>query len=146
MSGSYDKLNVRKLHSYCRPIQYMHTCLIISVNIYQWLLENERKHVQLGSIDIDLDLIRDTTRTAKFRSMVGTYDKIKVRKLYSHCRPIQFMHTCLIISLHGVVVFVVIIERADKYMCRCNNGENSKLPNARGTTVRYDGCVVSVVL
>ena len=37
--------------------------------------------------------------------MVGTYDKIKVRKLYSHCMPIQFMHTCLIISLHGVVLF-----------------------------------------
>ena len=37
--------------------------------------------------------------------MVGTYDEIKVRKLYSHCMPIQFMHTCLIISLHGVVVF-----------------------------------------
>ena len=35
-------------------------------------------------IDIDLDLIRDTT----------------------HCMPIQFMHTCLIISLHGVVLFV----------------------------------------
>ena len=38
------------------------------------------------------------------------------------------MHTCLIISLHGVVVFFVIIECADKYMCRCNNGENSKPP------------------
>ena len=37
--------------------------------------------------------------------MVGTYDKIKVRKLYSHCMPIQFMHTCLIILLHGVVLF-----------------------------------------
>ena len=37
--------------------------------------------------------------------MVGTYDKLKVSKLYSHCMPIQFMHTCLIISLHGVVVF-----------------------------------------
>ena len=34
-------------------------------------------------------LKRDTTRTAKFRSMVGTYDKIKVRKLYSHCMRIQ---------------------------------------------------------
>ena len=51
-------------------------------------------------IDIDLDLIRDTAYV-----MVGTYDKIKVSKLYSHCMPIQFMHTCLIISLHGVVVF-----------------------------------------
>ena len=60
--------------------------------------------------------------------MVGTYDEIKVRKLYSHCMPIQFMHTRLIISLHGVVVFFVIIECADKYMCRCNNGENSKHP------------------
>ena len=60
--------------------------------------------------------------------MVGTYDKIKVSQLYSHCMPIQFMHTCLIISLHGVVVFLVIIEFADKYMCICNNGENSKLP------------------
>ena len=50
---------------------------------------NERKHVQLGPIDIDLDLIRDTTRTAKFRSMVGSYDKIKVRKLYSHYIRIQ---------------------------------------------------------
>ena len=38
-------------------------------------------------------------------SMVGTYDKIKVCKLYSHCMHIQFMHTCLIISLHGIVVF-----------------------------------------
>ena len=37
--------------------------------------------------------------------MVGTYDKIKVSKLYSHCMPVQFMHTCLIISLHGVVLF-----------------------------------------
>ena len=37
--------------------------------------------------------------------MVGTYDKIKVSKLYSHCMPIQFMHTCLIISLHSVVLF-----------------------------------------
>ena len=60
--------------------------------------------------------------------MVGTYDEIKVRKLYSHCMPIQFMHTRLIISLHGVVVFFVIIECADKYMCRYNNGENSKPP------------------
>ena len=61
--------------------------------------------------------------------MVGTYDEIKVRKLYSHRMPIQFMHTCLIISLHGVVVFFVIIECADKFiMCRCNNGENSKPP------------------
>ena len=60
--------------------------------------------------------------------MVGTYDKIKVRKLYSHCMPIQFMHTRLIISLHGVLVFFVIIEFADKYMCICNNGENSKPP------------------
>ena len=49
--------------------------------------------------------------------MVGTYDEIKVRKLYSHCMPIQFMHTRLIVSLHGVVVFFVIIECADKYMC-----------------------------
>ena len=62
------------------------------------------------------------------------------------CRPIQFMHTCLIISLHGVLVFFVIIECAYKYMCICNNGKNSKLRNARGTTVRYHGCVVSVVL
>ena len=54
--------------------------------------------------------------------MVGTHDEIKV-----HMR-IQFMHTRLIISLHGVVVFFVIIECADKYMCRCNNGENSKPP------------------
>ena len=60
--------------------------------------------------------------------MVGTYDKIKVRKLYSHCMPIQCMHTCLIISLHGVVLFLVIIEFADKYMCICNNGGNSKPP------------------
>ena len=37
--------------------------------------------------------------------MVSTYDEIKVRKLYSHCMPIQFMHTCLIISLHGIVLF-----------------------------------------
>ena len=37
--------------------------------------------------------------------MVGTYDKMKVGKLYSHCMPIQFMHTCLIISLHGAVFF-----------------------------------------
>ena len=37
--------------------------------------------------------------------MVGTYDKIKVSKLYSHCMPVQFMHTCLTISLHGVVLF-----------------------------------------
>ena len=51
----------------------------------------------LEPIDIDLDRIRHYT-------MVGTYDKIKVRKLYSHCMPIQFMHTCLIISLHGVVI------------------------------------------
>ena len=54
------------------------------------------------------------------------------------------MHTCLIkmiISLHAVVLFFVIIECANKYMCRCNNGESSKLPNARGTTVRYHGCV-----
>ena len=60
--------------------------------------------------------------------MVGTYDEIKVRKLYSHCMPIQFMHTRLIVSLHGVVVFLVIIECADKYICICNNGENSKPP------------------
>ena len=60
--------------------------------------------------------------------MVGTHDKIKVRKLYSHCMPTQFMHTCLIISLHGVVLCVVIIECANKYMCRCNNGENAKPP------------------
>ena len=39
------------------------------------------------------------------------------------------MHTRLIIlSLHGVVVFFVIIECADKYMCRCNKGGNSKPP------------------
>ena len=56
--------------------------------------------------------------------MVGTYDEIKVRKLYSHCMPIQFMHTCLIISYY----LLVIIEFADKYMCICNNGENSKPP------------------
>ena len=82
--------------------------------------------------------------------MVGTCDQIKVRKVYSHYRPIQFVHTCLIISLHGVVVFFVIIECADKYYVYmtilCNNGENPKLPNARGTTVRYHGCVISVVL
>ena len=85
-----------------RPIQLMHTCLIISVNIYQWLLEKERKHVQP---------VPKTTNRHRFRSYtrhyvkVGTYDKIKVNKLYSHCMPIQFMHTCLIISLHGVVLF-----------------------------------------
>ena len=61
--------------------------------------------------------------------MVGTYDKIKVCKLYSHCMHIQFMHTCFIISWHGVVVFFGdYIEFADKYMCICNNGENSKPP------------------
>ena len=38
---------------------------------------------------------------------VGTYDQIIVRKLYSYCRPIQFMQTSLIISLHGVVLFFV---------------------------------------
>ena len=59
--------------------------------------------------------------------MVGTYDEIKVRKLYSHCMPIQFMHTRLIISLHSVVFFFVIIECADKYI-GCDNGENSKPP------------------
>ena len=56
--------------------------------------------------------------------MVGTYDEIKVRKLYSHCMPIQFMHTRLILSLHGVVLFLVIIECADKYVQLCNYGEN----------------------
>ena len=60
--------------------------------------------------------------------MVGTYDEINVRKLYSHCMLIQFMHTRLIISLHGVVVFFAVIECAGKYMCRCNNGKNSKPP------------------
>ena len=60
--------------------------------------------------------------------MVGTYDEIKARKLYSHCMHIQFMHTRLIISLHCVVVFFVIIECADKYVQLCNNGENVKPP------------------
>ena len=68
--------------------------------------------------------------------MVGTYDGIKVRKLYSHCMPIKFMHTCLIISLHGVVVFFVIIERADKYMCSYVITAKIQNLNARGTTVR----------
>ena len=61
--------------------------------------------------------------------MVGTYDEIKVRKLYSHCMPIQFMHTCLIISLHGVVVFFGDYRiRRQIYICVCNNGENAKPP------------------
>ena len=43
--------------------------------------------------------------------------------------PIQFMHTRLLISLHGVVLFFVIIECADKiYVRLCNNGENYKPP------------------
>ena len=67
-------------------------------------------------IDIDLD-----HNYKRHYVKVGTYDKIKVCKLYSHCMPIQFMHTCLIISLHGV-------EFADKYMCICNNGEYLKPP------------------
>ena len=49
--------------------------------------------------------------------------EINARKLYSYCRPIQLMHihTSLELSLHGVVVFFVIIEY------ECNNVENSKL-------------------
>ena len=74
----------------------------------------------------------------QFRSTVGTYDKIKVRKLYSHCMRIQWMHTCLIISLHGVVLFFVIIECADKILCAdaiTAKIQNSTLPwlcNQRG--------------
>ena len=52
-------------------------------------------------LPIDIDLDHYTRHYVK----VGTYDKIKVCKLYSHCMHIQFMHMCLIISLHGVVVF-----------------------------------------
>ena len=75
--------------------------------------------------------------------MVGTYDKIKVRKWYSHCMPIQFMHTFLIISLHGVVLF---IKFADKYMCICNNGENSKPASQYVTMVaRLHGKYVAVI-
>ena len=96
MVGTFDEIKVRKWHAYRRPIQFMHTCLIISVNIYQWLLENERKHVQPGH--------RFWSYTRHY-TMVGTYDEIKVRKLYSLCMPIQFMHICLIISLHGIVLF-----------------------------------------
>ena len=40
--------------------------------------------------------------------------------------PIQFTYTRLVIPLHGVVFFFVMIECVDKYMCICNNGENSK--------------------
>ena len=61
--------------------------------------------------------------------MVGTYDEIKVRKLYSHCMPIQFMHKRLIISLHGVVLFFCDYRmRRQIYVQLCNNGENSKPP------------------
>ena len=70
---------------------------------------------------------------------------MKVLNLDSHCRPINSlcnMHTCLIISLHGVGLFFVIIECTDKYHARRrNNGKSSKLHDARGTTVRYHGCV-----
>ena len=55
------------------------------------------------------------------------------------------MHTCLIVSLHGVVVFFVIIECADKYMCRCNNGESSKLHTAHAAP-QYITTVVQHVL
>ena len=41
---------------------------------------------------------------------------IKVRKLYPYCKTRQFMHTCLIISMHGISIFLVIIECADKYI------------------------------
>ena len=41
------------------------------------------------------------------------------------------MHTCLIKSLHGVVVFVVIIECADKF------SKIQKFHIARGATLRY---------
>ena len=55
------------------------------------------------------------------------------------------MHTCLIISLHGVVVFFGDAQTnicADEITAKIPN----LIPNARRTTVRYHGCEVSVVL
>ena len=68
---------------------------------------------------------------------VGTYDKIQIRKLYSYCSIYS-------VCTHAWLYHFVIVEFADKkYMCIAKNGESSKLHNARGTTVRYRGCVAS---
>ena len=57
--------------------------------------------------------------------MVGTYDEIKVRKLYAYT---VYAHMLDYIVAWYSIIFLVIIEFADKYMCICNNGENSKPP------------------
>ena len=96
------KIFCRQLRQIKSPLM---TCLPYAYTVYAHMLDYFSEYLSVIIGELTKTCTTGTNRH-RFRSytrhyvMVGTYDKIKVRTLQSHC-----MHTCLIISLHGVVLF-----------------------------------------